>query len=161
MRAWIPVLAAVLAATGCQTHRALRDNTVRTSATLTDGSGTAESWSGAEARTGARHLPKPAFRVRVPSPFDYVAQTRVIIVTDLVRDDMDQIASAYRALFLAAKGGALGLFTAISRLRAVHRRIAPALEEAGIDLLAHASKPQENTIRAPVDCAVAWWASII
>ena len=109
---------------------------VVTSATLTDGSGTAESWDGAEARTGARHLPKPAFRVRVPSPFDYAAQTRVMIVTDLARDDMDQIASAYRALFLAAKGGALGLFTAISRLRAVHRRIAPALEAAGIDLLA-------------------------
>ncbi len=109
---------------------------VVTSATLTDGTGTVESWAGAEARTGARHLPKPAFRVRVPSPFDYAAQTRVIIVTDLARDDMDQIASAYRALFLAAKGGALGLFTAISRLRAVHRRIAPALEQAGIDLLA-------------------------
>jgi len=109
---------------------------VVTSATLTDGSGTAESWDGAEARTGARHLPKPVFRVRVPSPFDYAAQTRVMIVTDLARDDMDQIAAAYRSLFLAAKGGALGLFTAISRLRAVHRRIAPALEEAGIDLLA-------------------------
>jgi ATP-dependent DNA helicase DinG len=109
---------------------------VVTSATLTDGSGTAESWSGAEARTGARHLPKPAFRVRVPSPFDYAAQTRVMIVTDLARDDMEQIAAAYRSLFLAAKGGALGLFTAISRLRAVHRRIAPAMEAAGIDLLA-------------------------
>jgi len=109
---------------------------VVTSATLTDGSGTAESWSGAEARTGARHLPKPAFRVRVPSPFDYPAQTRVMIVNDLARDDMDQIAGAYRSLFLAAKGGALGLFTAISRLRAVHRKIAPAMEAAGIDLLA-------------------------
>jgi ATP-dependent DNA helicase DinG len=109
---------------------------VVTSATLTDGSGTAESWSGAEARSGARHMPKPAFRVRVPSPFDYPAQTRVMIVTDLARDDMDQVAAAYRSLFLAAKGGALGLFTAISRLRAVHRRIAPALDAAGIDLLA-------------------------
>jgi len=109
---------------------------VVTSATLTDGSGTAESWGGAEARTGARHLPKPAFRVRVPSPFDYAAQTRVMIVNDLARDDMDQIAAAYRSLFLAAKGGALGLFTAISRLRAVHRKIAPAMEAAGIDLLA-------------------------
>jgi ATP-dependent DNA helicase DinG len=109
---------------------------VVTSATLTDGSGTAESWDGAEARTGARHMPKPAFRVRVPSPFDYAAQTRVMIVNDLARDDMDQIAAAYRSLFLASKGGALGLFTAIARLRAVHRRIAPALETAGIDLLA-------------------------
>ncbi len=109
---------------------------VVTSATLTDGSGSAESWDGAEARTGARHLPKPAFRLRVPSPFDYPRQTRVMIVTDLQRDDMDQIAGAYRSLFLAAKGGALGLFTAIARLRAVHRRIAPAMDKAGIDLLA-------------------------
>ena len=31
-------------------------------------------------------------------------------------------------------GGALGLFTAIGRLRAVHQRIAPALEEAGLPL---------------------------
>src|SRR3979411_2782125 len=36
----------------------------------------------------------------------------------------------------AAKGGALGLFTAISRLRAVHEKIAPALEARGLLLLA-------------------------
>jgi ATP-dependent DNA helicase DinG len=36
----------------------------------------------------------------------------------------------------AAKGGALGLFTAIARLRAVHERIAPALEAQGLLLLA-------------------------
>ena len=109
---------------------------VVTSATLTDGSGSAESWDGAEARTGAKHLLKPAFRLRVPSPFDYPKQTRVMIVTDVQRDDMDQIAGAYRSLFLAAKGGALGLFTAISRLRAIHKRIAPAMDQAGVDLLA-------------------------
>jgi ATP-dependent DNA helicase DinG len=87
-------------------------------------------------RTGAAHLPLPAIRARVASPFDYAAQTRVFIVTDIGRNEMDQIAAAYRSLFLAAGGGALGLFTAIARLREVHRRIAPALEQAGIDLLA-------------------------
>ncbi len=46
-----------------------------------------------------------------------------------------QVAAAYRELFLAAGGGALGLFTAIARLREVHQRIAPALEQAGLDLL--------------------------
>ena len=46
------------------------------------------------------------------------------------------MAAAYRELFLAAGGGALGLFTAIGRLRAVHQRIAPALEEAGLPLYA-------------------------
>src|SRR5690606_26093104 len=75
-------------------------------------------------------------RARVPSPFDYAAQTRVYIVTDVRKDDLDQVASAYRALFTAAGGGGLGLFTAISRLRAVHRKIAPGLEAAGLPLLA-------------------------
>ncbi|HLI12337.1 MAG TPA: ATP-dependent DNA helicase [Alphaproteobacteria bacterium] len=110
---------------------------VVTSATLTDGSGDAESdWAAAEARTGARHLPQPAFRARVPSPFDYGRQTHVIVVTDVRKDSMDQVAAAYRELFLAAHGGALGLFTAITRLRAVHQRIASALEAAEIPLLA-------------------------
>jgi ATP-dependent DNA helicase DinG len=108
-----------------------------TSATLTDGSGDIEAdWRVAEARTGAVHLPNPAIRVRVASPFDYAAQTRVFVVTDLARDDPDQIAAAYRELFLAAGGGALGLFTAITRLKAVHERIAGPLENAGINLYA-------------------------
>jgi ATP-dependent DNA helicase DinG len=108
-----------------------------TSATLTDGSGDAvRDWEAAEARSGARHLAGPALRVRVPSPFDYKAQTRVFVVTDVRRDEPTQVASAYRELFLAAGGGGLGLFTAITRLRAVHQRIAAPLEEAGIPLLA-------------------------
>jgi ATP-dependent DNA helicase DinG len=110
---------------------------VVTSATLTDGSGDAErDWAAAEARSGAAHLPAPALRAGVPSPFDYARQTRVFIVTDLARDDPDQVAAAVRALFLAAGGGALGLFTAISRLRAVHARIARPLEQAGLPLYA-------------------------
>ncbi len=55
-----------------------------------------------------------------------------------------QLASAYRALFLAAGGGGLGLFTAISRLRAVHARIAPELEAAGIPLLAQHVDAMDN-----------------
>ena len=96
-----------------------------TSATLTDGSGDAEAdWLSAEARTGALPSAGPAIRAEVPSPFDYAAQTRVFVVTDVRKDDLDQVAAAYRELFLAAGGGALGLFTAIGRLRAVHRRMA-------------------------------------
>jgi ATP-dependent DNA helicase DinG len=110
---------------------------VITSATLTDGSGGAEAdWAAAEARVGASHLEGAALRARVPSPFDYAAQTRVFVVTDVARDEMDQVAAATRELFLAAGGGALGLFTAIARLRAVHKRIGPALEAAGLDLYA-------------------------
>lgn len=108
-----------------------------TSATLTDGTGDPEAdWAAAEMLTGARHLPRAALRARVPSPFDYAAQTRVFVVTDVKREDVEQVAAAYRTLFVAAGGGALGLFTAIQRLRAVYARIAAPLEEAGLPLLA-------------------------
>jgi ATP-dependent DNA helicase DinG len=108
-----------------------------TSATLMDGSGdVAADWDAAEARTGAKHLPNTAVRAHVTSPFDYPRQTRVFIVTDVRKDDLDQVAAAYRVLFLAAGGGGLGLFTAITRLRQVYKRIAGDLDEAGIPLLA-------------------------
>jgi ATP-dependent DNA helicase DinG len=117
-----------------------------TSATLRD-SGGAEAeaeWAAAEARVGAVHLPSPAIRVSVASPFDYAAQTRVFVVTDVESRNLAALAAAYRALFVAAGGGGLGLFTAIARLRAVHARIAPALEEAGIPLLAQHVDPMDN-----------------
>jgi ATP-dependent DNA helicase DinG len=108
-----------------------------TSATLTDGSGDPlRDWEAAEARTGAKHFATPALRVRVPSPFDYARQTRVFVVTDVRRDEVAPVAAAYRELFLAAGGGGLGLFTAITRLKAIYQRIAAPLEEAGIPLLA-------------------------
>ncbi|HEY3910146.1 MAG TPA: ATP-dependent DNA helicase [Stellaceae bacterium] len=110
---------------------------VVTSATLTDGDpDPAVAWRGAEAATGLRHLPASPAAARIASPFDYAAQTRIFVVTDIPRDDIGQVAAAYAALFVAARGGALGLFTAIARLRAVHHRIAPALEARGLLLLA-------------------------
>jgi ATP-dependent DNA helicase DinG len=117
-----------------------------TSATLRDsGEADAElSWEAAEARVGAPHLPAPAIRVAVASPFDYGAQTRAYIVTDVVPRDTTALASAYRALFLAAGGGGLGLFTAIRRLQAVHARIAPDLEAAGIPLYAQHVDAMDN-----------------
>jgi ATP-dependent DNA helicase DinG len=109
-----------------------------TSATLRDcGDQDPETaWAAAEARVGAPHLPSPAIRAAVASPFDYAEQTRAFVVNDLAQGNLDQLAAAYRALFLASGGGGLGLFTAISRLRAVHGRIAPDLEQAGIPLYA-------------------------
>ena len=107
---------------------------ILTSATLRDSSGDAEKdWLGAEARTGVRHVPgaRPV-RAEVPSPFDYGKQTRIYIVNDVRRNDTDQVAAAYRELFLASGGGALGLFTAISRLRAAHARIDGPLDAAGL-----------------------------
>jgi ATP-dependent DNA helicase DinG len=110
---------------------------VVTSATLTDGEADPEiAWSAAEAATGLRHLEERPTGAHIASPFDYPAQTRIFIVTDIPRDDVGQVAAAFAALMSAAKGGALGLFTAISRLRAVHERIAPVLEAKGLQLLA-------------------------
>lgn len=108
---------------------------VVTSATLTDRTGDTEvDWRTAETRTGAFHLPKPAIRARVKSPFDYASQTKVFVVTDIRRNDADQVAAAMRELFLAAGGGALGLFTSIARLRQVHARMADPLDAAGLPL---------------------------
>jgi ATP-dependent DNA helicase DinG len=110
---------------------------VVTSATLTDEAADPElAWRGAEAGTGLRHLPAAPAAARIASPFDYPAQTRIFMITDVPRDDIGQVAAAYASLFTAARGGALGLFTAIARLRAVHQRIAPALEAHGLTLLA-------------------------
>ena len=119
-----------------------------TSATLRDGSGNLEAdWLTAERRTGAAHLALPPLRAAVSSPFDYVACTRVLVVSDVRKDDMDQVAAAYRELFKAAGGGGLGLFTAVSRLKAVWSRIAGPLDEAGIDLLAqHVDGMDTSTI---------------
>ena len=102
------------------------------------------AWADAEARVGATHLASPALRVSVASPFDYAAQTRAFVVTDVSGAETAALAGAYRALFLAAKGGALGLFTAIRRLQAVHRAIAPALEAAGLHLLAQHVDGMDN-----------------
>ena len=113
------------------------DGAAITSATLRDSAvETAATWSAAEVRTGAQHLALPAARVSLPSPFDYAAQTRIFVATDVVRDDAAAVATAVRDLFLAARGGGLGLFTSIARLRAVHGRISQDLADAGLTLLA-------------------------
>jgi ATP-dependent DNA helicase DinG len=108
-----------------------------TSATLTDGTGNIENdWAAAGEVTGFRHLATLPLRAQVPSPFDYAGRTRVFVVNDVRKDDLDQVAAAYRSLFLAAGGGSLGLFTAVQRLKAVHERIADPLEVAGLSLYA-------------------------
>ncbi|HXO02709.1 MAG TPA: helicase C-terminal domain-containing protein, partial [Stellaceae bacterium] len=110
---------------------------VVTSATLTDGEADPTlAWSLAEAASGLRHLTASPRAARIASPFDYAAQTRILVVNDIPRDDVGQVAAGFAALMQASQGGALGLFTAISRLRVVHERIAPALEAQGLLLLA-------------------------
>jgi ATP-dependent DNA helicase DinG len=94
-----------------------------------------DGWRAAEIRTGAGHLVVPPTRAVFQSPFDYKRQSRVIVVKDAARDP-GLVAAAYRDLFLAAGGGALGLFTSIRSLRQTHSVIAPALSAHGIPLYA-------------------------
>ena len=115
-----------------------------TSATLRDGTDHETAWARAEARTGAAHLATPAIRAAFDSPFDYATKTRIFIVTDVNNTDIASLAGAFRACFEAAGGGGLGLFTAISRLRAVHARIAFPLEAAGIPLYAQHVDAMDN-----------------
>ncbi len=104
----------------------------------------ADDWHDAVQRSGAGHLPVPPTTFSARSPFDYAANARVIIVTDIKRGDMAGLAHAYRGLIEAAGGGTLGLFTAIARLRAVHARIADPLARAGLPLYAQHVDPIET-----------------
>ncbi|NBX66553.1 MAG: ATP-dependent DNA helicase [Proteobacteria bacterium] len=109
-----------------------------TSATLKATRDTSEtSWMETDRMTGMAALsPLAPVRVAIPSPFNYREQTRVLIVRDVSKTDNTLLAKAYEGLFAAARGGALGLFTAIHRLRAAHARLAPALEAKGIPVYA-------------------------
>jgi ATP-dependent DNA helicase DinG len=100
-----------------------------------------EDWARAEARSGAVHLDHAATRFAAPSPFDYAGQADVLVVTDVKRGDMAALAGAYARLIQAAEGGTLGLFTAISRLKAVHARIADRLAREGLPLYAQHVDP--------------------
>jgi ATP-dependent DNA helicase DinG len=108
-----------------------------TSATLRGGS---SDWADAEARTGALHLGH-AGRFEAASPFDYAANSEVLVVTDVKKGDLAALAGAYARLIEAAEGGTLGLFTAIQRLRAVHARIADRLARIGLPLYAQHVDP--------------------
>ena len=95
----------------------------------------------AEARTGALHLSAPPTHFEAASPFDYANQSEVIIVTDVKRGDVPQLANAFARLVAASQGGTLGLFTAIRRLRAVHARIADRLARDCLPLYAQHVDP--------------------
>lgn len=122
MRHWLDPLQPL-----ARTVLAPADGVLVTSATLGDPP---------EASTGAAHLAIEPHLFRAASPFDYAAQARVWVATDVNRRDMASLAHAYAALIEAAGGGTLGLFTAIARLRAVHARLADRLARAGLPLFA-------------------------
>jgi len=113
-----------------------------TSATLADPT-LDDPFALAEMRTGAARLPDRPKTLKLASPFDYAAQARALVVTDVARDDARQVAAAMRELFMAAGGGGLGLFTAIRRLKAVHEKIAAPLADKGLALYAQHVDPLE------------------
>jgi len=108
-----------------------------TSATLRG----ADGWDAADERTGAIHLDHPAIHFAAHSPFDYSQQAEVLIVTDIKRGDLAALAGAYGRLISASGGGALGLFSAIQRLKAVYARIADRLARDGLPLYAQHVDP--------------------
>ncbi len=111
-----------------------------TSATLRGG----DDWADADVRTGARHLDGGVRHFAINSPFEYEKQSEVLIVTDIARGDMSALAGAYSRLIEASGGGALGLFSAIRRLRIVHARIADRLARAGLPLFAQHVDPLDT-----------------
>ena len=113
------------------------DGALITSATLRGG----EDWQAAEARTGALHLLGQTEHFEAESPFDYAACSEVLIVTDVKQGDVAALSGAYARLIAAARGGTLGLFTAIQRLKAVHARIADRLARDGLPLHAQHVDP--------------------
>jgi ATP-dependent DNA helicase DinG len=121
------------------------DGVIITSATLKDRPpDLPDDWQNAEMRTGAVHLPYPVRRENFASPFIYTKMARVIVVNDVSRENMDQLASAYRELFIASGGGALGLFTAISRLKSVQRRLIKPLSDKGLTLYTQHVDPMDT-----------------
>jgi ATP-dependent DNA helicase DinG len=111
-----------------------------TSATLKG----SEDWATADARSGARLINAPVHHFEAQSPFDYTAQAEVLIVTDIPRGDLAALANGYARLIAASKGGVLGLFTAIRRLRQVHARIVDALARDGLPLYAQHVDPMDT-----------------
>ncbi len=115
-----------------------------TSASLRDGAAPSEDgggWDSAIARSGAGHADIVPRLAAFDSPFDYAAQAEVLIVTDIAKGDIPTLAGAYGRLIEASGGGALGLFTAIRRLRAVHGRIADRMAREGLPLYAQHVDP--------------------
>ncbi|GLK45012.1 MULTISPECIES: ATP-dependent DNA helicase [Novosphingobium] len=110
---------------------------VMTSATLRDG----EDWAKAIARSGAPNIEvMPRLSIH-QSPFDYATQAEVLIVTDVPKGDIPALSAAFGRMIEASRGGVLGLFTAIRRLRAVYGRIADRLARGGLPLYAQHVDP--------------------
>lgn len=122
-----------------------------TSATLRDNANLAsdnkQSWQTALERSGSRWLDGNPQYISLSSPFDYKNQARLMVISDVDKNDERQVKAAFRELFLASGGGGLGLFTAINRLRAVYEHLAAPLENHDIRLYSqHVSDMDTGTL---------------
>ena len=124
-----------------------------TSATLKDRTGDYEKdWQTAFLKTGVKHITNQDSNNQpllsdTKSPFDYPKNSKVIIINDINKRSMEQLANAYQELFIASKGGALGIFTAINRLKKVKELITPKLYENHINLYSqHTSNIDTSTL---------------
>lgn len=142
-RHWIDPMRPFAAAIKPQAH-----GIAVTSATLRDINDSEDQhWQSAMQRTGMNRLSDSTQIGHFSSPFEYAEKTKIIVVNDLQKNDLDQMATAYRSLLTASGGGGLGLFTAISRLRAVHSRIANHMEDQNISLYAqHVDEMDTGTL---------------
>jgi ATP-dependent DNA helicase DinG len=120
--------------------RPLAKSLVITSATLKGKTGDDEKdWELAKRNCGINSLiagdnNSPDY-ISVNSPFNYAKSSEIIIVNDLDKNNIAQISNAYKDLFIASDGSALGIFTAISRLKSVKENISEALYNKKINLL--------------------------
>lgn len=121
-----------------QSLRHQTQGVVMTSATLRTHKGDDESgWEETNQSLGTAHLTDMTpVRIDLESPFDYKSQSRIIIINDVDKNNAMAVANAYKVLFEASKGGALGLFTAVRRLKQVYRAIGDALEQKSLPVYA-------------------------
>lgn len=122
-----------------------------TSATLRDNanlpSENEESWQTAFERSGCQWLDAKPQYMSLSSPFDYQKQAKLIVINDVDKNDERQVKAAFRELFLASGGGGLGLFTAITRLKAIYEHLSAPLENNNIRLYAqHVSDIDTGTL---------------
>ncbi len=109
------------------TSATLRDNPYESSNDLM-------SWNGAIQRSGTHWLQDKPALFSIISPFNYANQLKVMIINDINKNSISQLANAYYQLFLANGGAALGLFTSIQRLLQVYNHIYEPLAKKNISL---------------------------
>jgi len=111
---------------------------VMTSATIRTRKGDDEpSWIEAEQGLGLSHLTSlTPTKIDLPSPFHYADHSKIIIVTDIDKNNPMAVARAMKVIFEASQGGGLGLFTSVHRLRQTYHAIRDALERKSIPLYA-------------------------